>query len=269
MREVSHRLEKVSAHARLRKRHWGYIVWLIAGAVIAVPELIAAGWSHKLPFTTISTMTGHLERHHNWVELIVVALIVLVVFSIARLRPPYRAQSEREAEAADGQPAEARRRTNDPDQFQRTPGGRLAARAPADDRHAADYDADLARALFTVCAVVSLIAVGVGTWAATRWWDDPRHFQPAYVLYGSLGLIWLVIPSFVALVFQRDVPFPTLFRTVGNLEDWLSGRKWPWTLGSKLAWIVAYVVFAGLAILLLHLTLYPYPDITHILNPTG
>ena len=70
-------------------------------------------------------------------------------------------------------------------------------------------------------------------------------------------------------MFQKDVPFPTLFRTIGNLEDWLSSRRLPWLLGPKLAWLVAYVIFAGLAILLLHLTLYPYPEITHILNPNG
>ena len=31
----------------------------------------------------------------------------------------------------------------------------------------------------------------------------------------------------------------------------------------------AKVVVWGLVFLLLHLTLYPFPDITHLLNPTG
>jgi hypothetical protein len=34
-------------------------------------------------------------------------------------------------------------------------------------------------------------------------------------------------------------------------------------------WLVSYLIVAWLVILLLHLTLYPYPNITRILNPNG
>ena len=54
-----------------------------------------------------------------------------------------------------------------------------------------------------------------------------------------------------------------------NLEQWLEQARLPWNLGPLLAWFVTYVILAGLVILLIHLTLYPYPDITHILNPKG
>ena len=67
----------------------------------------------------------------------------------------------------------------------------------------------------------------------------------------------------------RDVPFPTMFRTVVNFEDWLRARRWPRGLGPASAWLLTYVIVAGLSILLLHLTLYPYPNITKILNPSG
>ena len=67
----------------------------------------------------------------------------------------------------------------------------------------------------------------------------------------------------------REVPFPTLYRTVRNLEQWLGRKRWRWNLGPLLAWFTTYVILAGLVILLIHLTLYPYPDITHILNPKG
>ena len=54
----------------------------------AIPEITAAVDDEKaLPFTTISAMTGHLERHHTWVELLVVAAIVYGVFSSFR-EPP-------------------------------------------------------------------------------------------------------------------------------------------------------------------------------------
>ncbi len=239
---------------RAARRRWGYLLWVIAGAVIGVPEITAAADGDALPFTTISGMTGHLERHHTWVELIVVALIALAVFSTSRISP--RRQSGVSASGPPGQPV-------------RTAGGRLTLRAATVTTTTQVFDDEDAPGLFALAAVVSLAAVAVGTWAAATWWDDARHYHPAYVLYGSLGLFWLVIPSVLAFALGRDMPFPTLFRTIANLEDWLRARRWPLTLGPIAAWLVAYVVFAGLAILLLHLTLDPYPDITRILNPGG
>ena len=71
----------------------------------------------------------------------------------------------------------------------------------------------------------------------------------------------------MALFLAQDMPFPPLVRSVQNLEEWLRARKPP--LGPALAWLVGYVILAGLVILLLHLTLYPYPDVTKVLNPRG
>src|SRR5205823_669902 len=44
------------------RRRWGYWVWGIGAGVTVIPELIAAFGAGWLPFTTISKMTGHLER---------------------------------------------------------------------------------------------------------------------------------------------------------------------------------------------------------------
>jgi hypothetical protein len=235
------------------KRRWGYLVWIVAGAVIAVPEITAAIAHGALPFTTISEMVGHLERHHTWVELLVVAAIVLSVFSTIRVPPRSHSGAARRPDG--GQPG-------------RTAGGRLTLRAPS--RAAGDEFADEeAPRLFAAAAAPSAVVVAVATWAATRWWDDAHHYRPAYVLYGLLGLLWLVVPSVLAFGWGRDFPFPTLFRTVIDLEDWLRARSWPLSLGPLLGWLVAYVILAGLVILLLHLAFYPYPDITEILNPDG
>jgi len=242
------------------KRKWGYAVWLVAAGVILVPELSAAiDHTHTwLPFTTISEMVGHLERHHTTIELAVVAAIVFAVFSIVKMPP--RTQSGTEGPVTD------------PDKAQRTPGGRLTLAAAEVTERPDDFDGQAAPTLFAVAAVVSLAAIAVGVWATSEWLQDDKHFNPAYVLYGSLFLLWLVVPSIYAFLSGNDAPFPTLFRSVTNLEDWLRSKRWMvgrLSLGPLLGWLVGYVIVAGLAILLLHLTLYPYPDITKILNPTG
>ena len=185
-------------------------------------------------------------------ELVVVAVIVFVIFSTVRISPRTRsgvAQAEDERQPA------------------RTPGGRLTFGKPASSR--TEFDEAEAPVLFGFMAFLSLVVIALATWAATHWWDGTHHYQPAYVLYGLLGLLWIVIPSTLAFVLAKDMPFPTLYRTITNLEDWLRARAWRWSLGPILAWLVSYVILAGLVILLLHLTLYPYPNITKILNPTG
>jgi len=227
-------------------------VWVIAAIVIVVPELTAAAAGNVLPFTTISAMVGHLERRHSWVELIVVAAIVFVVFSILKVSP--RREHSRDGGQA-GEPA-------------RTPGGRLTVQA-SPTVSPTTFDDEEAPGWFALAAILSLVAVAAATWAASWWWDEGHHYEPAYVLYGLLAVLWLVVPSVLAFVLGRDLPFPTLFRSVSNLEGWLQKRSWPLSLGPVSGWLAGYLILAGLVILLLHLTLYPYPDITRIINPNG
>jgi hypothetical protein len=236
------------------KRRWGYAVWVVAALVVAVPEITAAFSHGALGFITISETIGHLERYHSWVELGVVAAIVLVVFSLARV-----SVSRAGMPAEEGGPA-------------RTTGGRLTFRpTEAGMRSPRQFDDERAPVVFAVVAAAALAAVAAGGWAASRWWDDPRRFHVSFVVYLPLALLWLVIPNLVAAVAGADVPFPTMFRTIQNLEGWLRLPERPWSeeTGARLAWLVAYVIFAGLAILLIHLTLYPFPDVTHVLNPAG
>ena len=230
-------------------RRLGYLIWGVAAAVIAIPELLAAAGAGLgfLHFKTISETTGHLERYHPWVELVVVAGIVFFAYSYFRTSPH-----------ADERP-----------NLGRTRGGRLTMDDHADHDARERFDRDEPTRIFLVAAAVVLVGVALATLAAIKWWDDERHFHPSYVLYGLLFLLWLVIPSLVAFFGGPDVQFPTLFRTVRNLEEWLAKSSLPYNLGPMLAWFVAYLILAGLVILLLHLTLYPYPDITHIIDPKG
>jgi hypothetical protein len=52
-----------------------------------------------------------------------------------------------------------------------------------------------------------------------------------------------------------------------NLERWFRTRRWRARLGALAAWVVGYGILTGLVILLLHLTLYPFPDNVRIFNP--
>jgi hypothetical protein len=234
---------------KVTRRRLGYLIWGVAAAVIAIPELIAAagGGLGFVHFKTISETTGHLERYHPWVELVVVAAVVYFAYSYFRVPP----------------------NADDAPHLGRTPGGRLTTPEHARGEARNDYDDKKPRRIFLVAAVIVLAGVAFATWAAVEWWDDKRHFHPSFVLYGLLFLFWLVIPSLVVFFGGREVPFPTLFRTVRNLEESLAHARLPWNLGPLLAWFVTYVILAGLVILLIHLTLYPYPNITHILNPKG
>ena len=230
-------------------RRLGYLIWGIAAAVIAIPELLAAAGAGLgfLHFKTISETTGHLERYHPSVELVVVAGIVFFAYSYFRTSPH-----------ADERP-----------NLGRTRGGRLTMDDHAGHDARERFDRDEPTRIFLVAAAVVLVGVALATLAAIKWWDDERPFHPSYVLYGLLFLFWLVIPSLVVFFGGREVPFPTLYRTVRNLEDWLEQKRLPWNLGPLLAWFTTYVILAGLVILLIHLTLYPYPDITHVINPKG
>jgi len=236
------------------KRRWGYLVWVVGASVILVPELIAAFGAGWLPFTTISKMTGHLERRYDVLVLAVVALLVWVLYSTVRVPP--RTRSGKAKAAAAPHPV-------------RTTGGRITARAPT-PKTPNKFDDEDAPPLFWIAAVIALAAVALATFAAATWWDDGKpHYHAGYVLYGLLGLVWIVVPSVLAVGLGADVPFPTFFRTVTNFEDWLASRTWRRSLGPALAWIISYLILTGLVILLLHLTLYPFPNITKILNPNG
>jgi hypothetical protein len=234
---------------KLTKRRLGYVIWGVAFVVIAVPELIAAagGGLGFIHFKTISETTGHLERYHPWVELVVVAAIVFFAYSYLRTSPH-----------ADDRP-----------NLGRTPGGRLTTQEHAGHDAREGFDDRELSWIFFAAAVAVIAGVAFATWAAVEWWDDKRHFHPSFVLYGLLFLFWLVIPSLVVFFGGREVPFPTLYRTVRNFEEWLERARLPWNAGPLLAWFATYVILAGLVILLIHLTLYPYPDITHIINPKG
>jgi hypothetical protein len=236
------------------KRRWGYLIWVGAGLLLAVPEFTAMISNGALGFVTASETIGHLERYHNWIGLGLIGTLVLLVFSL------YKVSTDRA-----GQPKPA---AGEPT---RTRGGRLTfhPKPPPPAVVPREFVDEEAQMIFAASALVSAGLIAFGGWAVTHWWDDPRRFHASFVIYVSVAMLWFVIPSLVALFTGNDVPYPTMIRTVQDGADWLKRRPWRWSLGPKLAWTATFVVLWGLAILFLHLTLYPYPDITHVIDPRG
>ncbi|MEV5652278.1 hypothetical protein AB0L57_28860 [Nocardia sp. NPDC052254] len=215
MAEVSAGAVSAPVVAGRSAEFWGYLMWGLAGVVIAVPELIAVFGLADWP--TISNTVGHLESQHSWVRLLVVfVIVVLAYYSLPQLAmPPQRPG------ALPGRTTTANgRMTVDPDAVRTEGIGGYLVLAGA--------------------ALAAAIAFAAGARAV-----DPGSYTGAYVLYGTIAVMWVILPSVLSMFFAREVPFPTLFRTVGYLE--------------RRAGFVAAAVLGLLAILLIHLALYPWP----------
>jgi hypothetical protein len=220
-------------HGVTRSEAWGYGVWGAMGVVVAVPELWAAAGGDDSLWPTISSTVGHLEDRWAEVALAPVALIAVAAFSLLRYRPgEVTVQADF---AAVGRTEQGRlARLGDAAELGITRGASLqAAQAGRREWSAVAY--------FGVAAAV----VVAGALLAAQ---SGNKYLLGYVLYSLIGAFWIAIPSWLAWRHRRDVPFTTLFLTVRCLERRLSA--------------VALLIPAGLAILLVHLALYPWPDLS-------
>jgi hypothetical protein len=98
-------------------------------------------------------------------------------------------------------------------------------------------------AVLVPSAIVGVIAVLV--------FDD--DFYRAYLIYGALFFFGILVPHLLVLALRKEVvAFPSLFVTIRELR---SEHDWK-------AWLATTALSAGLAILVIHLAFYPWPDIT-------
>ncbi|MEU6582077.1 hypothetical protein [Nocardia sp. NPDC046763] len=196
---------------------WGYCMWGLAGLAIATSELASVFGLASWP--TISNTIGHLETQHSFVRLIVVSVIVLLAYyAVPQLATP----PEPIPQTVAGRTLTVNGRVTNPD----SPITLLGA----------GY----------LLAAVGTFVFGVLFAAAGRGMH-PQSYLGAYVLYGLIALMWVIVPSILAMFFSRDVPFPTLFRTIGYLER----RAHP----------IAAILLAALVVLLIHLAFYPWPRV--------
>jgi hypothetical protein len=214
------------------RERWGYFLWGVVAAVVAIPEIAAAIWERG-PWPTISGTVGHLEELWSPTAIFPVAVIVIAAAHALRY-----AWAEGPAVADTG----------------RTEGGRAVRPALAPEAIADEQESTgvwgyvyLGGALISVLVPSVLVAIFSGdTTEHTRW-------ILGYVIYGLIAVLCVIVPSILAYVFAKDIPFPSLFRTIADLEARVHA--------------VGMLILAGLAILLIHLALYPWPAVSHH-NPT-
>jgi hypothetical protein len=214
----------------MTRRQFGYVVWGSAFVVTIVPELLASinAVEKHLPFPTISRTIGHLEVVNPAWEIFPTALIVLFVYALLSAPMPGRAARSSDDDSAQGEVRP-----------------------------------------FTVGAILcAALLVGVGI-AASEIWPDQHlaggagkepNFYVAYAFWGTTFVIWVLLPTITALRGKVHA-YPSVTKTIVNLERAIRGR-----FGNGAAWTVGFVLVWGMAFLLLHLTLYPFPDITRQLN---
>ena len=212
---------------------WGYVVWGSVALIVAIPELGAAIWERG-PWPTISGTIGHLEELWSPTAIFPVAVIVIAaaqVFHYAYAPTPAAADADR------------------------TAGGRSVLRRPpaAPPVPAPPTGPGVWGYVYLGGAVAAVLVPSVLVAIFSRDTTEHTKWILGYVIYGLIALFCVVVPSILAYFFTTDVPFPTLFRTIADLQARVHA--------------VGMVILAGLAILLIHLALYPWPAVFHH-NPT-
>jgi hypothetical protein len=213
----------------------GYLAWGLVALVIAIPELVAAAFSRS-PWPTISGTVGHLEARWAFVAVIVVALIVAVAIRIGALIIPSLVASV------------ARGGTTPTAQSIAT---EAVKRERARVNRTALAQAGAWRRRFVFAYFPSSIAIiALAGYIASQ--ESTNEWLLGYVIYGLIASFGILIPSVLAWIDATNPPFTGIFVTIADL--FRRGRWGRWT---------ATIVLIGLAILLIHLALYPWPDVFH------
>jgi hypothetical protein len=253
-----------------RRELWGYGFWLTAGLVFGVPESWA-GLS-KPSWPALTDTIGHLEA--VWPPTGIIVAILMVLITLAAIRHPLAragkaARHSRQQAAQPGgalpdgsQPADAQPGGPQPGGAQPAdaqPGSRArAGAAVAGQRELAGLAAALpdgpgamrrpaSPAFAPVFAYfpLALCAVAGGSLLAALASSNP--FLHGYVIYGLFAFFFVLIPNVAAVCFARRMPFPTLARTVIDLE-----RRW---------WPSRKIIVIGLVVLMIHLAVARWPSL--------
>jgi len=173
-------------------------------------------------FYSISRSVGHIEILWGGTRAVVVALIALAAVHALLYR-------DRTTSLFRGKP----------DSVQRGSLGHLikSGRAETED--------EVAPWLWWVW-ILAAVAIIVAGFLVPFTKDNP--YSRGYVIYGSITFFFYIVPNVYAY-FTGKAAFTTLFATVRKLEG--EGKR-P---------IVTMIIVAGLAVLMFHLALYPWPSL--------
>lgn len=219
------RAREVNIRAEVRsQRPWGYFFWGSMGAVIAVPELMAAFKDEYVPWPTISGTIGYLEYWHPWVSLVVIGVIAWWALHVVEFGPE-------KTPVLGVDIAE-----NTEKQYVNTPGG-WSTRAK-------QLGPQVNGLLYMAIAAVAVLAPSLFVALVLRPDDE---YLLGEVLYGMILIFWILIPLWLGYRGRR-VPWPTLFETFRDFAH-LDRFK-----------VFATIIGAGILILLIHLVLYPWPS---------
>src|SRR5262249_24803982 len=92
---------------------------------------------------------------------------------------------------------------------------------------------------------LALCAVAGGSLLAAL--ASSNYFVHGYVIYGLFAFFFVLVPNLAAVCLGRRIPFPTLARTVINLEH----RCWP----------TGKIIVIGLVVLMIHFAVAPWPSL--------
>ena len=136
--------------------------------------------------------------------------------------------------------------------LRRTQSGRLTKRPMRTAAAMSAARKDWVGYAYLATAFVAVLVPSVVVGTLVRGSSEQTKWIVGYVIYGCIAVFCVALPSALAY-WVSDVPFPTLFRTISVLE-----RLWR---------PIAVVIVAGLAVLVVHLALYPFPAGHHAHPP--
>jgi hypothetical protein len=205
---------------------WGYVFWIPLIVLLFLPAELVPAFGGP-DWPTFSTTIGHLEYLFAPTALLVVALMVFTAFN---------ALARRHGET--GLSAKGHYRLDHT-------GGRIIWKHAKQPPAGKD---SISRWQLLYLPVGAVLIAGLSTIAFV--WGG--YWPGAYVLWSLVAFAVIVLPSILSFFFARSVPFPTLFRTVQNLRDHVH--------------MIATAVLAFLVVLAVHLSLYPWPNVAHVVQ---
>jgi hypothetical protein len=251
------------------KLHWneipqpvrrGYFVWAAAGVVLAIPEVIGSNFDSL--FYSISRSVGRAEVLSSTWRLVVVALIAVGAVQAVI----YRSHDVPDFDEEPREVSDRRRIKNVADDSPSRAQGARPPRYRTRNGHLTTRNLDNESDHYSLRAFVVYLTICIGAVAIAGWRMPKSQAFGEYwrgdAIYGAIFIALFLVPNLWAWRTGKAW-FATTFATVASLRR---GRPF-----------VVMIILAGLAILVIHLVLYPWPDIVltrlcpvehhHILTP--